>query len=601
VIILEALNSAEPEDFVKALDGIYEHSPWVAERTAAARPFANRFELLDALNGAMLAAPHELQLSLVCAHPELAGKAAIRGELTAHSTREQAGAGLSNCSSEEYARLQALNAAYLERFGFPFILAVKGHDRASILLAFEQRLANGTETEFATALHQIGRIAAFRLADRIEENPGDEILAMCARLAQHSEQDDGLTCTYLTAVHRATAAQLRDWMLEAGLDARIDAVGNVVGRLRGSRQDDATVLLTGSHYDTVINGGKFDGRLGIVLPIVVAKRLRQAGTTLPFDLEIVGFSEEEGVRYKSTFLGSSAITGRFDLALLDRIDAKGIAMREAIRAAGHDPESIGTLARDPSTLLGFVEVHIEQGPVLLAANEPLGIVTAINGSLRYLVSVTGLAGHAGTVPMNLRRDAAAAAAEIVLLVEQQAGSVPGLVGTVGRLEVPGGAVNVIPGRCELSIDIRAPQDSIRDEAAREIVAGIAAIAAKRGVDITHREIVRADATACAPGLQAALAAAIGRVTGTAPIPHLPSGAGHDAMQMAKITDTAMLFVRCGNGGISHHPDETMTAADADLAARVFADFLEHLDPEPSHSPRRSGDGWLKAFSGLLNV
>lgn len=574
MITLQALNAASVAEFVALLDGIFEHSPWVAEHAAEMRPFASRYALHEALTHAALSASHELQLALLRAHPELAGKAAIRGELTPDSTREQAGAGLTACSPEEYAQLQQLNADYNARFGFPFIIAVKGHDRAAILRAFEQRLHHPVETELRAALHEVGRIAAFRLADRVIEPYGDEIFAMTERLARHSEHGEELTCTYLSPAHQATAKLLRDWMLQAGMTAEIDAIGNVVGRLRGSAPD-AKTLLTGSHYDTVINGGRYDGRLGILLPIVVLRQLRLRGIRLPFDVEVIAFSEEEGVRFKSTFLGSSAIAGDFDLALLDKCDADGVSLREALRLAGLDAEAIPTLARDPKQLLGYVEVHIEQGPVLLEENLALGVVTAIAGSLRYLVTLTGVAGHAGTVPMHLRRDAAAAAAEIVLYVERRCAQAPGLVGTVGKLDVPHGAVNVIPGRCEFSLDIRAPDDASRDAAAADVLAAIAEISARRNVRAGIVKIVHADATPCAPPLQQRLDRAIRAVTGATQSRYLPSGAGHDAMKLASITDVGMLFVRCGAGGISHNPAETMDVADADLAAHVFADFLEN--------------------------
>lgn len=562
---LAALNALPAADFVAALDGIYEHSPWVAERVAERRPFGSRCALHDAMQAAVLAATDEEQLALIRAHPQLAGKAAIRGELTADSTREQAGAGLSACSPEEFARLHALNTAYEARFGFPFIMAVKGHGRAAILAGFESRLAHHPEAERAKALDEIGRIAEFRLRERVQEAMGADIMAMAERLKRYSEQEGALTCTFLSEAHRRAARQIRDWMIAAGLDVEIDAIGNVVGRLPG---DGDRTLLTGSHYDTVIDGGAYDGRLGVLLPIAVAETLRRQGRRLPCTLEIIAFSDEEGVRFGSTFLGSSAVAGRFDTALLDRRDAQGIALREALDA----PEAIPQLARDPARLAGYVEVHIEQGPVLLDAGRPLGVVTAINGSLRYAIAVQGVAGHAGTVPMTLRHDAAAAAAEIVLFVEQRCRQASGLVGTVGRLEVPNGAVNVVPGRCTLSLDLRAPDDAVRDAAARDILDEIDAIAARRGVRIEARELLRASATPCDPALQARLADSIRRVTGE-DAPRLPSGAGHDAMALAAITEVAMLFVRCGNGGISHHPAETLTPADAELAAQVLLDFL----------------------------
>jgi len=361
-------------------------------------------------------------------------------------------------------------------------------------------------------------------------------------------------------------------MLAAGLDASIDAIGNVVGRLR-SPHPNAKRLLIGSHFDTVINGGRYDGRLGVVVPIAVALELRQRGQSLPFDVEIIGFADEEGVRFKSTFLGSSAIAGSFDATLLNAVDKNGIAMHTAIRDAGLDPAGIAALARDPQQLLGYVEVHIEQGPILLSEGKALGVVTSIAGSVRYALTMTGLAGHAGTVPMNLRRDAAAAAAELVLAVEKRCSTVAGLVGTVGCLTVPDGAVKVIPGRCELTLDVRAPQDAVRDAALSDILAEAARIAERRNVHIETRELMRAGAAPCAADMQSRWAASISRVTNDASPRRLTSGAGHDAMMFHGVTDVGMLFVRCGNGGISHHPDEIMAPADAGLAALVLQDFL----------------------------
>jgi len=369
-------------------------------------------------------------------------------------------------------------------------------------------------------------------------------------------------------------------MLGAGLDTHIDAVGNVVGRWRCGNPG-AKALVTGSHYDTVIDAGRYDGRLGVLLPIVCAVELRQRGIALPLDLEIVAFADEEGVRFKSTFLGSGALTGSFDPRVLDNTDGDGVTMRTAMRDAGLDPAAIGSIARDPSTLAGYVEVHIEQGPVLLDAGRPLGVVTSIAGGVRMLVAVEGLAGHAGTVPMPLRRDAAAAAAEMVLAIERRCGGQPGLVGTVGRFDVPNGAINVIPGRCEFSVDIRAPDDSVRDAAVADVLVQIEHIATQRRVRANVRRVLEASCAPCATGLQAQWAAAITRVTGESAPLHLPSGAGHDAMRMASITPIGMLFVRCGNGGISHHPDESLSIGDAEIAARAFIDFLMHFEPVTS--------------------
>lgn len=575
MIALADLNARPASEFVAALAGIFEHSPWVAERVAAARPFASRLHLHAAMCEAVAHAREDEQLALIRAHPELAGRSAARGELTAASTREQKGAGLADCTPEQLVRVRELNAEYARCFGFPFVLAVKGHDTASILRELERRVRNAPDAERAVALAQIGRIAGFRLADLLDEPVGAQIMAMADVLAQFSEQEGALTCSYLTPAHLQTAAQIRDWMLAAGLETEIDAVGNVVGRWRGSSADGQT-LLTGSHYDTVVNAGRYDGRLGILLPVVVAGHLKRAGATLPFNLEVIAFAEEEGVRFKSTFLGSAAVAGRFDFKVLDSVDGAGMSLRQAMLGANLDPAAITQLARDPRHVLGFVEVHIEQGPVLLSQNAPLGVVTSIAGSVRAVVTITGTAGHAGTVPMNLRRDAAAAAAELVLAVEARCSGTPGLVGTVGRLHVPDGAINVIPGRCELSIDIRSGDDGARRAAYEDVVATSSAIAERRGVSIEIRKVLEIDAVPCDSHMQRCWADSVRRVTGQPSVPHLPSGAGHDAMMMAAVAPMGMLFVRCGNGGISHHPAELLAEADAERAAQAFSDFLTHF-------------------------
>jgi N-carbamoyl-L-amino-acid hydrolase len=572
VISLRELNYASSAEFVSVLAGVFEHSPWVPERGAASRPFTSRLSLLEAMREIVARASRDEQLALICAHPELAGKAAIRDELTHESKREQKGAGLDACTPEEFVQLQQLNTAYRERFAFPFIAAVRGHTPSSIIDKMQERLLNDPDAERETALREIGAIAGFRLADLVTCEPGVEIMAMIDALAKHSDDEGQLTCAYLRPAHRATAAQIREWMLAAGLSVDIDTVGNVVGSLR-CNDPHAKTLMTGSHYDTVIDAGRYDGRLGVVLPIVVASSLRQRGISLPFDLEIIAFADEEGVRFSTTFIGSSAVAGCFDERVLDLFDTQGVSMRAALLEAGLDPGGARGLGRNREKVLGFIEVHIEQGPVLLNANRALGIVTSIAGSVRYRVSIVGESGHAGTVPMALRHDAAAAAAEIVLAVERRCSTTQGLVGTVGRLEIPNGAVNVIPGRCDLTIDLRAPASDLRDAALTDVLSEIERIAARRGVRIEATKLMSADAVPCSARLQAQLASSIARVTGDASAPKLASGAGHDAMKMASLTGIVMLFVRCGAGGVSHHPDETMTTGDADLAARVFEDFL----------------------------
>ena len=574
---LQHLNSCAASEFVEILHGIYEHSPWIPQRAAAQRPFTSLTALKLALQRVVTQANQDEQLSLVRAHPELAGKAAIAGELTKESTGEQAKAGLNSCSPEEFATLHKLNAAYNAKFGFPFIVAVKGPDgkgftRQTIINTFTRRFKNQREDELAECLRQISRIAELRLNDLLGHMPqfGNTIMEWSETIGAWSDDEVGLTCAYMTDAHRKTAAQLATWMRAAGMQVEIDAVGNVVGRYL-SDNPHAKTLLTGSHYDTVRNGGKYDGREGILLPIAIVKHLHERGEKLPFHFEIIAFSEEEGVRFKSTFLGSNAIIGQFDLALLDQTDADGVTLREALTAAGHDVSQIPAIARKPADVLGFVEVHIEQGPVLLGRDLPVGIVTSIAGSVRYQIALTGVASHSGTTPMTMRRDAAAAAAEIILLVERRCSLAPTLVGTVGQLQVPHGSVNVIPGSCKLSLDIRAADDATRDAAAAEVLQAIDAICARRNIDVALEKIGISAAAPCAPSLMRALAQATERAG--IPAFALPSGAGHDAMILAQITDVAMLFIRCGNGGISHNPLETMTADDAEIAAQIFLDFL----------------------------
>jgi allantoate deiminase/N-carbamoyl-L-amino-acid hydrolase len=582
-ITLDYLNGCDAAAFAEALQGIYEHSPWIAARAAAQRPFANLTALKLAMQRMVVAASPAEQLALMRAHPELAGKAAVAGDLTAESTDEQSRAGLANCSKEEFTLLQQLNADYNEKFGFPFVVAVRGPDgnglsRQAIIAHFQRRLKNRKPDETEECLRQIGRIAELRLNHLLGIVPefGNAVIAWAELLGGWSDDPHNLTCAYLTAAHRKTATQIAHWMHAAGMQVEIDAVGNVVGRYL-SDDPAARTLMTGSHYDTVRDAGKYDGREGVLLPIAIVDYLNRRGERLPYHLEVVAFSEEEGVRFKSTFLGSSAIAGRFDMALLDRTDADGVTMRVALEAAGHDPRKIPSIARKSEDLLGYVEVHIEQGPVLLQQGLPAGIVTSIAGSCRYLVELSGSAGHSGTTPMAMRRDAAAAAAEIVLAVERRCSHVQGLVGTVGQLQVPNGSVNVIPGACQLSLDIRAADDATRDPAVTDVLAELDAICARRLIAAKIERIMAAPAVPCAPWLMQQLTASAARQG--LPVLELPSGAGHDAMMLSEITDVAMLFTRCGNGGISHHPLETMTADDAEVSARILLDFLRHFQPQ----------------------
>ena len=402
---------------------------------------------------------------------------------------------------------------------------------------------------------------------------GQRIMELADRLAHWSESSDGLTCTYLSPAHRTVAAQIRDLMREAGLTTEIDTVANVIGRYPAA-DSAAPALIVASHYDTVRNAGRYDGRLGVLTALILAEHLGRLGRKLPFHLDVIAFSEEEGVRFSSSFLGSSAVAGRFDAKLLERRDAQGVTLAAAMAEAGLDATKIPALARRRDGLVGYLEVHIEQGPVLLEEGLPVGIVSAITGSVRSMVTITGTAGHAGTVPMARRHDAAAAAAELVLYVEKRCAQAPTLVGTVGKLVVPNGAINIIPGRCELTLDVRSGDDATRDAAMSDILSEMERITARRGVTIDSQEVQRTAAVQCSARLQKVLADA---VVGAGVKPrHLPSGAGHDAMMFSGLTDVAMLFVRCGNGGVSHSPREIITAEDADVAARVMLDAVLRL-------------------------
>jgi allantoate deiminase len=410
---------------------------------------------------------------------------------------------------------------------------------------------------------------------------GRQTMQWIEELALHSEAPGMLTRTYLTPAHQAAAQQLMAWMLQAGMTVRRDHAGNVIGRYEANPANPAEAngaavpaLVTGSHFDTVRNGGKYDGNLGILLPLACINEWHRQGTRFAFPIDVIAFSEEEGVRFKATLLGSRAVAGTFDQTVLENRDADGMNMREALRAAGFDSAAIASAAWSREAVAGFVEVHIEQGPLLLNEDLPVGVVTAISGATRFMAEVRGLAGHAGTVPMHMRRDAAMAAAEVGLFIEHRCSLKPGLVGTMGILEVANGAANVVPGNSSFSIDVRAEQDIDRIAAVSDIVAEIERIAVRRQVDIQLRKTHEASSVPCAPRLQAGLAQAI--KAGGWPVRHLPSGAGHDAMAIAAIADVAMLFVRCGNGGISHHPDEIMSEQDAAVAAQVFSSFVQHF-------------------------
>ena len=585
---LEQLNAASPAEALQMLDGLYEHSPWIAEAALQLRPFRSlaqlKYAMVQVLNGAGM----ERQLELIRTHPELAGKAMVAQALTAASTNEQSQAGLTHCTPEEFARIQQLNAHYNARFGFPFILAVRGPrgtglSRQEIIATFARRLSDHPDFERAEALRNIHRIAEIRLNDKFGAEPvlGNDVWDWHERLAQHSDpgyaEKGQLTVTYLTDAHRACAQRISHWMRDCGFDeVEIDAVGNVVGRYKPATPD-GKYLMTGSHYDTVRNGGKYDGRLGIFVPMASVRELHRQAKRLPFGIEVVAFAEEEGQRYKATFLGSGALIGDFRNEWLDQKDADGITMREAMQHAGLCIDDIPKLRRDAARYLGFIEVHIEQGPVLNELDIPLGVVTSINGGVRYVCEMLGMASHAGTTPMDRRRDAALGVAELALYMEQRAARDGDSVATIGMLQVPGGSINVVPGKCSFSMDMRAPTDAQRDAMVADVLAQLEEIAQRRGLQYKAELAMKVAAAPSAPAWQHRWEKAVDALG--VPIYRMPSGAGHDAMKLHEIMPQAMLFVRGLHGGISHNPLESSTADDIQLAVDAFSHVLQQLAAE----------------------
>ena len=397
-----------------------------------------------------------------------------------------------------------------------------------------------------------------------------EALARCDALAAASEEPGRLTRTFLRPSMRAAVDLVASWMGEAGMTTRVDAAGNVIGHRPGSDGEASPVLLIGSHLDTVPDAGRFDGALGVLLGIAA---VRAAGR-LPFAVEVVGFSEEEGVRYRTPYLGSLAMAGRFDPALLDLEDADGIPMAAAFRSFGLDPARVAEAAAPPGRILAYVEAHIEQGPALEAWGLPVGVVTAIAGQSRLWVSFEGRAGHAGTEPMELRRDALPAAASLVLEAERLARSVEGLRATVGTIAAHPGAVNVVPGSASMTLDVRHASDSTREKAVADLLAFARSTAEGRGLTFRvdqsrHQAAVPAD-----PDLTARLAWAVREAGVEARA--LVSGAGHDGAVMASVAPTAMLFLR-SPGGISHHPAESVIGGDVTVALDVLTRFLTALE------------------------
>ena len=395
------------------------------------------------------------------------------------------------------------------------------------------------------------------------------VIERCHYLAECTEDPGVITRPFASDAMRCAHTLLSDWMREAGMTVRRDNIGNLRGWFEGT--GEATLLL-GSHLDSVRNAGKYDGPLGVIVAVAAVQRLHDSGKRLPFAVEVLAFADEEGLRFGSTYLGSRAVAGAFDPADLDRTDSSGVTMADAIRAFGGDPGRIIDDRWQGGELLGYCEVHIEQGPVLEALGLPVGVVSAIAGQSRFRVIFKGESGHAGTVPMERRRDALTAASEFVLAVEAEGRARDGLVATVGRLDVEPGASNVIPSRVELSLDVRHAEagDKTRVEAGLAVLDRATAIAARRKVSVDVQTVAQNPSVACSARLTSLLARAVG-----GDVVQLTSGAGHDAAVMSSLTDVGMLFVRC-KGGISHNPAESVTTEDVAVAIDVLGRSLELL-------------------------
>ncbi len=410
-------------------------------------------------------------------------------------------------------------------------------------------------------------ISAERVLERVDE------------LARCSSDANALTRVFLSKEQRAATALVAGWMRDAGMQIRVDAIGNVIGRYE-SAVPGLPCLMLGSHLDTVRNAGKYDGMLGVVAAIECVDSLHRERERLPFAIEVIGFADEEGARFQATLLGSRAVAGTFDFGALEATDADGNTMAQALHDFGLDPARIASAARKRGEVLAYVELHIEQGPVLETEGLPVGLVTAINGATRFAVEIAGTAGHAGTVPMQGRKDALVGAAEAVLAIERLCGKTPDLVGTVGTIAALPGAANVIPGNARFSIDLRSPRDTERKQAENDIRAELESLCARRGVQLTLKRTHENGATQCARWLMEQLGAAVAALGYRER--RLASGAGHDAMAMRDLTDVAMLFIACDKG-ISHNPREAVKASDVAAGCEVLLHFIRHFTPLPVHT------------------
>jgi allantoate deiminase len=408
------------------------------------------------------------------------------------------------------------------------------------------------------------------------------IMDRAAALGEISEEPDRLTRTFCSPAMRKAVDTVAGWMCDAGMKVREDAIGNVIGRYEGATAD-AKVFLLGSHLDTVRNAGRFDGPLGVLAAIACVEHLESRGIRLPFAVEIVGFADEEGVRYQSTYLGSKVLAGSFNPADLARVDSDGVSMAEAIRTYGGRPDALRESKLDSEKLLGYLELHIEQGPVLEEKHLAVGVVSGIAGQTRAQIDFVGQAGHAGTVPMSLRQDALCAAAQFIIEVEASTKAQAGLVATVGKIEAFPGASNVIPGDVKLTLDVRHAMDNLRQLACENLLQKVKSIGMERKMKVTAEIVHQAPSVRCDPSLSELLKSAVNAHQSESVT--LPSGAGHDAAAMSAITPVAMLFVRC-KGGLSHHPDESVTAEDVQIGVDVMIDFLLKLGSEPAAPARK---------------
>ena len=393
-------------------------------------------------------------------------------------------------------------------------------------------------------------------------------LLRCDELAAFSSMDDAICRTFLTPEHKRANLQVAAWMEAAGMRIWTDEAGNCCGRY-ASKNENAAVVILGSHLDTVPNAGRYDGILGVLSAIEIVDFLQTHNIEMPFHLDVVGFGDEEGVRFGSTLLGSRAVAGTWQERWFDLRDREGVSMRRAMQNFGLDPERVSNASRREDNVAAYLELHIEQGPQLEEHDQPVGIVSSIAGARRYHFKIDGMAGHAGTVPMSMRKDALVAAAMIIQEIEHIATQTR-VVATVGKLDVAPGSVNVIPGHASFTLDIRSGQDESRDIALERILGEATAICESRHLRLTKHEIHNAPAVKCSSHIQRLSEGVIDQL-GLTPI-SMVSGAGHDAMAFDGMTDIGMLFVRCA-GGVSHHPSESVTQDDVHHGLNAFLNLI----------------------------